>query len=391
MYRWDTYPVPQVAPGEYSDNTKWGIVPAWGFAVVVESKIPSLQAGTLLFGFWPMASAPVDLELQESAPQGRWVEISKHREQVMSIYNAYQERGHFELPAGLPQLDYMAWASLFGATWVTGYLLNRHTFTSDPEIQPPIGPLGKKIPWAKDNADLSQAVVVSLSASGKTARGFAWQVLTKRAQGSGPLAFLQVTQAPDTIGDVASRHARIPLGAFGYSQLDAAVDRAAGFKPQKLVIVDFGGRDNALKRLMGCVNEKPELKEAQTVILQVGGEQKVHPSPLPLLKTKKLTLAKVYSMEEALGMGQDMQQFNKILCNTADILDGVLASGDKQAYLDDLRLNWEQWISDKEANLPDFELVWGRGISGESGIRAGWDRIATGSVAPHEGLVYRLF
>lgn len=249
---------------------------------MLETKIPSLRTGALLFGFWPMASAPVDLELQESVPQGRWVEISKHREQVMSVYNTYQERGHIELPAGLSvdfqkeQLDHMAWASLFSATWVTGYLLNRYTFTSDPKKQPAIGPLGKKIPWTKDNADISQAVVVSLSASGKTARGFAWQVLAKRAEGSGPLAFLQVTQAPDTIANVASRHARIPSEAFRYSQLDAAVNRAAGFKPQKLVIVDFGGRDNALKSFMGYANEKPELKEAQTVILQVGGEQKVH-------------------------------------------------------------------------------------------------------------------
>lgn len=96
-------------------------------------------------------------------------------------------------------------------------------------------------------------------------------------------------------------------------------------------------------------------------------------------------------MEEALEIRQDMQQFSKILCNTADILDEVLASADGQAYLDDLRLNWEQWVSDKEANLPGFQLVWGRGVSGDSGIHAGWDRVTTGSVAPHEGLVYRLF
>lgn len=99
----------------------------------------------------------------------------------------------------------------------------------------------------------------------------------------------------------------------------------------------------------------------------------------------------VYSMEEAVAIHQDMQQFKKTMCNTADILDEVVASGNGQAYLDDIRLNWEQWLGDKEANLSDFELVWGRGVSGEYGIHAGWDRITTGSVAPHEGLVYRLF
>lgn len=111
-------------------------------------------------------------------------------------------------------------------------------------------------------------MVVSLSASGKTARGFAWQVITKRAQGSGPLSFSQVTHVPDTVGGVVSRPAHIPSGVFKYSQLDSAVDVAAGVKPQKLVIVDFGARQNALKKFMGLVNEKPELKGAQTVILQ---------------------------------------------------------------------------------------------------------------------------
>lgn len=158
-------------------------------------------------------------------------------------------------------------------------MLNRYVFTSDPETQPAIGPLGKKIPWTNDNANLSQAVLISLSASGKTARGFAWQILTKRKQGIGPLAFLQVTQAPDAIGEVASRHAYVPSESFSYSQLDSAMDRAAGFKPKKLVVVDFGGRDNAMRKLMGYVDEKPELKEVETVILQVGGEQKVPFSP----------------------------------------------------------------------------------------------------------------
>lgn len=282
LYRWDAYPVPEAAPAGYNDNTQWGIVSAWGFGIILESNISSLRPGTLLFGFWPMASAPVDLELQESDPQGHWVEVSKHRGKVMSVYNQYQQKGHHELVNGTLSVDFpeeqlsqMAWTSLFGAIWQTGFLLNRYTFTSDPDTHSPISPLGNKLPWTKDDADLSQAVLVSLSASGKTARGFAWQVLAKRAQGSGPLAFLQVTQAPDAIGDVAFRHASVPSRVFSYSQLDGVVDMAAGLKPQKLVIVDFGARDNALRKFMGLLDEKPGLKGVQTVIVQVGGEQKV--------------------------------------------------------------------------------------------------------------------
>lgn len=239
-------------------------------------------------------------------------------------------------------------------------------------------------------------MVVSLSASGKTARGFAWQVLTKRAQGSGPLSFSQVTHVPDTVGGVVSRPAHIPSGVFKYSQLDSAVDVAAGVKPQKLVIVDFGARQNALKKFMGLVNEKPELKGAQTVILQFEANKRFK-SSFPIFtsqgkkkKKKKLTVAKVYSTEEALGIRQDMQQFGKTLYNTADILDEVLTLVEKQAYIEDLRSNWEEWIGEKKSNVLDLELVWGRGISGEHGIHAGWDRVTAGSVAPNESLLYRL-
>lgn len=203
----------------------------------------------------------------------------------MSVYNAYQERGYNELPRSTggsgsvdfpqEQLNHMAWVSLFGAIWQTGYLLNRHTFTSTPDIHPPISPLGKKLPWTKDNADLSQAVLVSLSASGKAARGFAWQVLSKRTQGSGPLAFLQVTQAPDAIRDVASRHARVPFGVFNYNQIGKVVNWVAEFKPRKVVFVDFGARYNAMRGFISVLSEKAELKEVETAIVHVGGEQKV--------------------------------------------------------------------------------------------------------------------
>lgn len=230
-----------------------------------------------------MASAPVDLALQESEPRGHWVDISSQRESVMSVYNRYEEKGQYEIPTSTTSVDFseeqlnqMAWTSVFGAVWQTGFLLNRYTFTSDPNAHSPISPLGNKLPWTKDDADLSRAVLVSLSASGKTARGFAWQVLTKRAQGSGPLAFLQVTNAPDAIGDVASTHARVPSEVFKYSQLDGAVHRSAELKPQKLVIVDFGARDQALKRFMGLLHENPELKTTQTAIVHIGSEQKVH-------------------------------------------------------------------------------------------------------------------
>src|SRR6187399_1988896 len=37
----------------------WGIVPAWGFASVVQSQHPGVAVGERLYGYWPMASHAV--------------------------------------------------------------------------------------------------------------------------------------------------------------------------------------------------------------------------------------------------------------------------------------------------------------------------------------------
>ncbi|KAI9926176.1 hypothetical protein ASPWEDRAFT_174900 [Aspergillus wentii DTO 134E9] len=380
LHWWDAYPVPATAPAPYNDKTKWGIVPAWGYGIVTESTINSLKPGTLLFGFWPTSSAPVDLKLSPSEPSGNWVEISEHRKLQMSIYNEYKETGHYDLPTSgtvdwpKEQLDNMAWTALLGTVWQTGYLLNKYSFTTNPEVDPNIGPMGASTPWSKEDADLSEAVLVNLSASGKTARGFAWQVLNKRSRGDGPLGFLQITQAPETIGEVAKRSAQnsgTPTKASGYSDIAGGVEWAAGLKPKKLVIIDFGARDNAVKKLVESVNESPELKEVKTVIIHVGSEQKV------------------YSKEEMMAYLQDMQMLGKVRCNTADILDAVVASIGRQAYQDAVQSNWNEWSQERENNIPDMKLTWSDSVFGEHGIHGGWDRVTTGSLAPHECLVFK--
>lgn len=105
----------------------------------------------------------------------------------------------------------------------------------------------------------------------------------------------------------------------------------------------------------------------------------------------KLTRVKVYSPGESLAMRNELQRFGKILCNTADILDEAIASGGRQAYHNDLRANWNEWISGKETNIPDLKLVWGHGVSGGNGLHDGWEKVTNGSVAVDQSLVYRLW
>ncbi|KAL4909125.1 hypothetical protein BDW74DRAFT_77821 [Aspergillus multicolor] len=155
----------------------------------------------------------------------------------MTIYNAYSEEGRVEFPANMltsstsysikdwsrelfseKRLNQMAWECLFLPTWQTGYLMSRHTFTSNPKSQPPIHPLGLET-WTAEDADISAAIVISLSASSKTGRSFAYHLLRREASEE-PLGFLQVSQTPKLVEPIgATLKTAISTRAKTYTQL----------------------------------------------------------------------------------------------------------------------------------------------------------------------------
>lgn len=251
-----------------------------------------ITRGTLLWGFWPTASISVSLKLQPSELKGHWTEITDSRQRLMSIYNAYMEEGHIDLPDFVPGiktkptinissfvdenlLKRMAWISLFRPTWQTGYLLSRHTFTSNPTTQPPIHPLGMNLPWTAADADISAAVVISLSASSKTARSFAYHVFRRRVV-EGPWGFLQVSQTPEVLEPVAGKlGARIPTKTVKYDQIVESVEWIGRLRPKRIVLVDFGARAGTLAHLLGGIKGHSALGDVGTTIIQVGSEQKV--------------------------------------------------------------------------------------------------------------------
>lgn len=284
--RWDAYPVSESYPAPYNDSSAWGIVPAWGFATVEESTIPDLIVGTLLYGFWPTSAAPVDLKLQATGLDGYWVEISEHRKLMMPLYNRYRQTpvslpvsalSKLPTPESRAELDRLAWLAVL--IWRSGYFLSEYIFPPDPEKQAPIHPLGRKsgLAWTADDSDLSSAVVVSLAASTKTARSFAY-FLERRSPGSGPLGFLQVTSSVSSLSE-ASKTAdpSFPSKAIEYSHIDGqdSMEWLKHINPTKIVVVDFGARSNTLERLLQAVKNETALQSTRTVIVQVGGQQKV--------------------------------------------------------------------------------------------------------------------
>ncbi|MFN3287531.1 MAG: DUF2855 family protein, partial [Sphingomonadaceae bacterium] len=66
----------------------WRIVPAWGTATVIDSRVDALAEGTLLFGFWPMASHAV---LRPGRIDTRGLrDAAPHRADLPAAYNQYR-------------------------------------------------------------------------------------------------------------------------------------------------------------------------------------------------------------------------------------------------------------------------------------------------------------
>ncbi|RDW81398.1 DUF2855 family protein [Aspergillus mulundensis] len=369
LHWWKTYPVPPTAPAPYNDQASWGIVPAWGYATVTESNVPGIIPDSLIWGYWPTSTSPALLRLERSEPEGHWVEVSSHRQQLMPIYNRY-ECVHSDEEN---EADERAWGTVFRGVWVAGYLLSEYVFSPDPRAREPVHPLGDAsgLPWSADDADLSSAVVVVLGASTKVARSFSW-CLFDRPRESGPLGLVQVTSSPGALQEVVDGKGWAGWSkTLAYTEIDRATEWIEGLQPSKVVIVDCGARDNVLSRICQNVQESA-LRSCKPVILQVGSQQKV------------------YTADEVQAARAAMQSLGKIQYNTSGIQDTVITREGAARYFGEVSCRWKEWLAHRASAIPDMGLVYGQGIAGENGIYGGWEKLSTGAVRPEEGLVYAL-
>lgn len=83
----------QFFPASDNASSDWGIIPAWGFADVVESKCNELAIGERLFGYFPTAESLVMQPSKVAA--GMLIEGASHRQKLPSVYNMYR-RVHAE-------------------------------------------------------------------------------------------------------------------------------------------------------------------------------------------------------------------------------------------------------------------------------------------------------
>jgi hypothetical protein len=124
----------------------WGIVPAWGFATVIESKHPDVAVGEEIFGFVPMAR---HLILEPHDVGGvSFSDRFEHRAGLHPWYNRYYRTTGD--PASAPESRHLQ--PVFWALYMTGWMLAAHF---------------------EANTDFGADRVLVASASSKTAVSFA--------------------------------------------------------------------------------------------------------------------------------------------------------------------------------------------------------------------------
>ncbi|OQD87108.1 hypothetical protein PENANT_c006G06631 [Penicillium antarcticum] len=280
----------------------------------------------------PTANTPVSLRLQPAEVEGHWTEPSESRQRLMTIYNAYLEEGQVNLPEvekTTPNINIKI-SSLFME-------------------RPAIHPLGMNLSWTAEDADISTAVVIGLSASSKTAR---------------------VSSTPEVLEPRAVKlNVTVPYKSVQYDQVTESLEWIARLKPRRVVFVDFGARSGTLQRLLKGGKGSPVLEIIKTMIVQVGSEQKVS-SPDDIKENR-----------------ESMQKIGKIRFNTSGVRDSAVELTSAQNYYDHVEPVGEDWLRVSHDITPDIQASLGRGVSGER-IEKGWSRLCQGSVGTQEGLVY---
>jgi hypothetical protein len=395
---WSTFPVPAGLPAPYNDSNVYGISPAWGYATVLESTHSSVEAGQLIWGYFPLSTYPVDLQFDVSSPpgtaKGHLIETSPHRASLMPLYQRY-----IPISADTSKKSteiQLATDSLIKVLWECGYLLNTHIYTPSllqSNIKPshPMGvDAGPNAQWTNEDADLSSAVVVSLAASGKTALSVARELKASRPEGAGPIAHVALTSLRSQpfvektgLYDSTSIYTDLTLSPAAIIQ-----EKILSHNPKRVVIINYGGSNAVVGALLGTI---PAITPTvSTTLVIIAGEPKV------LSKEDKAALAAMLtSKAEAQDSDAAKPKIQAVVqSNASGQREAAMKALGEDKYFEAVNTAWTKFRDGTETEFGlqslGISVQLGEGMHGEKGVQGIWERLCRGDARPDIGLVVKL-
>jgi hypothetical protein len=351
---WDVHPLPSSTPAEFADPTTFGRISCWGYGTVIESTAEALGVGTEVFGYLPIGTLPVDLKVELVEGVRQFNEVSQVRASQLTAYNRYR---YFPASSKAPtaaEKEAKGLDALLMVLMETAYAINAFTFGPAH-----IHPSGAQQPWTAESADIKDAVVVVFSGGGKTALSLTWLLKFVRKENR-PKKVIGVTSS-------ASQAFAQGLGLYDevmlYGETESLKEKLGVDKDTKLVLLDFGSRDNASGKWEEIL--QPECKELLFMI--IGGE------------------VSVKSPAELMGMLQQRAQKGSTMTNMSALRDEALAAVGDEKYFEEFDKIWEDFKAAE--GVKGLVLRWG---SGMEDVGKAWDQLCNGGVAPTEGLVFEI-
>ncbi|KAK3994273.1 hypothetical protein QBC44DRAFT_322958 [Cladorrhinum sp. PSN332] len=363
---WNVWQIPPpgttlASPPEPADLEKYCRISAWGYSEVVESNLPSLSAGTWLFGYQPIGTHPEILTLAPGDAPGHFAEVSEFRRGLHNIYNRYVASS----AAGYS--DAKALDANMGVLFMTGYLVNRLVFPFEEGLAP-VHPLGMKelsFSWTGKEADIADAVIVLLACSGKTALSLAHELRYNRPEGKRPAKIVGV-------GSDKSKAFSERTGLFDevllYDDVDGEdLDKKLGIadgEKKKIVLVEFGARGDAPTRWAKTLQEKTS--DEKLITLVVGGD--------PMAEGRSELAAK--TMDPKSGVYQ---------VGAGVVRDRAIETLGLEEYWKQQDVAFDKFK--QSAAVKGVKIQRGKGIEG---WKEGWDALARGNYGADAALVYEL-
>lgn len=351
---WDVYPIPENTPAPYNDRSKYATIAGWGYADVLESTVPDVSTGSSVYGYLHVGTGTWDVSIEQTGMTNQILVTSPHRQHLWKIYNRLSVHPSLEkLEKGNGQ-DVLGWDALMTALFGTSYNLSTFGFAWDDNLR--IHPMGEG-EWSAEDANIDNALVVVLNASGKTGMSFAYALRHARPK----------AHQPRTIVGVGSDKSRPLLEQSGFYDevlLNGDAERVKELvekeKPRKVVLLDFGARPGA----MASYTETLSSTGVPLARFFVGGDNRP---------------AKPSDLMQARGERGEGVQVN---ANTLRE-KGIEVGGEK--YFTDFDKAWGGFV--KQGAIKGTKLVWNEGMEG---WEKGWEAFCKDEVRSDEGRVYRL-